>query len=389
MNVCILKESLDIGGTERSAANISKVLSKDHNVFIALYDASNIKYSYSGQLIDFALPPKSTVFGKTLNTFLRNIKLRSVIKSHKIDVLYTFTGIGNRQTRYKYNTVKIISARDFGGMCEKCEEYKTALDNSSAMICNSEYTRNYYISKYPNDASKVFALHNYIDTSDILRQATEETEPLYDEFIKDHKSTIVSVGRFCKEKGFEYLIAAFAQERKNDPDLGLVLVGDGDYKQKYMNVIRQYCVWEHVYFTGFQKNPYKYMTKCTCFVLSSLSEGFPNVLAEAMALSLPVISVNCPSGPAEILRSDMDYDAVTDKYLECDFGIMTPRMADGDNSSAIDELAKAIRFLLSDKSKAEHYSSMSCVRVKAFSEEAAREKLNMILNELIKRRDIK
>jgi hypothetical protein len=58
MNVCILKESLDIGGTERSAANISKVLADKHDVWIALYDASKIKYSYSGKIVDFRLPPK-------------------------------------------------------------------------------------------------------------------------------------------------------------------------------------------------------------------------------------------------------------------------------------------------------------------------------------------
>ena len=347
LNICVLKESLAIGGTERSAANVSQILSEKHKVFLTLYNGKDIQYSYGGQLVDMAAPPRPSFLGKVYNTFLRDIKLRRLLKKEKIQILFTFTAIGNKQTQNRYpNTIKLISARDFGAMRGRHTQYHWALQNSDAMICNSEHTKSFYLSKYPEHADRVFAVYNYINLEEINDQAQEAVEEGYLQFLENHSQTVVSVGRFCKEKGFEYLIESFARARRENEQLGLVLVGDGDYLNRYQDMIESLGVGEHIYLPGFQKNPYKYMAKCSLFVLSSLSEGFPNVLAEAMALGLPVVATNCRSGPAEILRKDCDYTAVTDTYQECDYGIITPEMTDGDNQNAIGQLSAAITALL-------------------------------------------
>lgn len=389
MNICLLKESLAIGGTERSAANISQALAPEHTVYMALFDTGEIQYPFSGELLDLHLPPQRSLPGKIYNTFLRDYRLRRLIKQKKIDILYTFTGIGNRQTHYRYkNTVKIISARDFGGMCQRHEEYHHALLHSDAMICNSEYTREFYLSRYPEHADRVFALHNYIHVDEICSQRGEATEPEFDAFVSSHDAAVVSVGRFCKEKGFEHLIDAFSRARSEENNLGLVLIGDGPLKESYLQTIEKHDLQNHVYFTGFQTNPYKYMNKCSCFVLSSLSEGFPNVLAEAMALGLPVIAANCLSGPAEILRKDSDYSAVTEQFLHCDYGIITPAMEEEASGTAIDQMAAAIASLLSDRDMMQHYSALSALRAGDFSKEATRQKLNEIFATLAERRDL-
>lgn len=384
MKICILKESLIIGGNERSAANASKILSKHHNVQVLLYDANNLQYNYGGELIDMCLPPKKTLVGKIINTFLRDIKLRQFIKKEKIDILYTFTTIGNRATRYKYNTAKIISARDFDKMQSNTKIFNNALSKSCGMICNSEYIKNYYLSKYPEHKDKVFTVYNVIDGEEISSQAIEETEKEYLDFIKNHTKIISVVGRFCKEKGFEFMLEAFAKATE-DIDLGLVMIGDGDYKDIYINVIEQLGIKHKVYFTGFQNNPYKYMAKSNIFVLSSLSEGFPNVLAEAMSLGLPVIAANCYSGPAEILRNDSDYQAVTDSFKPCDYGIITPRITENDNKNAVLELSKAIEYLARNEEIAKEYSLLSKKRAMAFSPDNASMELNKIFEILSKK----
>lgn len=387
MRIGILKESLCIGGTERSAANTSKILSTEHEVYVALYDASDIKYSFGGKLVDFNLPAKNNLISKIANNIFRILKYKSLIKKEKLDLLYEFISINNPISRIKHKSaIRIISSRDFSVLSTNTERFNQCLSNADAMICNSQYLREFFITKHPEQKEKVFTVYNYIDINEIQEQRLEDTDDEFKDFLARHSETIVSVGRFCKEKGFEYLIESFALSRKYN-NVGLVLVGDGDFKSKYQAVIDKYDLASHVFFTGFQKNPYKYMKSCSVFVLSSLSEGFPNVLAEAMVLGLPVISTNCFSGPAEILRKDANYYAVEDKYAECDFGIITPTLDTDDKSNAILELSNAISDLISNQKLRAKYAELAIQRAEVFSEEAMRVRLNEIFNTLIKRRE--
>ncbi|MGN0243016.1 MAG: glycosyltransferase [Lachnospiraceae bacterium] len=388
MKICLLKESLCIGGTERSAANVSKALHKEHDVYLALYDGRQIEYTYSGCLIDFKLPANNSFLTKIKNNIARIYQYNRLIKEKEIDILFEFISINNPISKLNHKEqIRIISSRDFSVLSNCTTRFNQCLKKADALICNSQFLRDYYVSHYPEHQDRVYTVYNIIDMNEIITQSKENVETAFHAFIHNHKQTIVSVGRFCKEKGFEYLIESFAQARKKDDKLGLVLVGDGDYKQRYLEIIKQFEIEEHVFFTGFQQNPYKYMAKCNCFVLSSLSEGFPNVLAEAMALGLPVIADNCYSGPAEILRNDQDYEAITDRYQECDFGIITPRITEENNDNAIYQLSEAIVALLSDKDKLTRYACKSRQRAGDFSEEATRKQLNLIFNELMERRN--
>jgi glycosyltransferase involved in cell wall biosynthesis len=254
------------------------------------------------------------------------------------------------------------------------------------MICNSEYIKQHYLSRYPEHADKVYTVYNCLDLEEINRQAKEEVPSPFLSFAEQHKKTIVAVGRFCEIKGFEYLIEAFAQAREKTDDLGVIMVGDGRCKKKYENAVQRLGVENHVFFTGYQQNPYKYMARCSCFVMPSLNEGFPNVLAEALALGLPVIATNCYSGPAEILRTDSDYEAVTDRYAACDYGIITPRITENDNTNAVAQLSLAICELFEDSEKMQFYKKVALERAADFSMEAARKRLNRIFGELVERR---
>ena len=114
---------------------------------------------------------------------------------------------------------------------------------------------------------------------------------------------IVACGRLTAQKDYPTLLRAFAAARSRGVDGSLVIVGEGEDRPALERLVRELDLAEHVRFTGHLDNPFPVMKRARFLALSSVWEGFGLVLLEAMALGLPVISTNCPSGPAEILQS--------------------------------------------------------------------------------------
>jgi len=104
----------------------------------------------------------------------------------------------------------------------------------------------------------------------------------------------------------------------------LLILGNGEKKTELQNMIEMYGLKKSVKLLGGKSNPYKYVKRANLYVLSSLAEGFPNALSEAMCIGTPVVSVNCKSGPAEILfeNDDFKYDNNNNFYIG-DYGILS------------------------------------------------------------------
>ncbi len=111
---------------------------------------------------------------------------------------------------------------------------------------------------------------------------------------------ILGAGRLTEQKDFATLVRAFARVRAMRP-ARLVILGDGRQRALLEGLARELGVAEDVALPGFTPNPYAWMARARLFVLSSAWEGSPNVLTEALALGVPSVATNCPSGPWEIL----------------------------------------------------------------------------------------
>ncbi len=133
------------------------------------------------------------------------------------------------------------------------------------------------------------------------RQAAEPVDhPWFKE--PDAPPIILGVGELCARKDFSTLIRAFALVRR-ETRARLVILGKGRRRERLEALARDLGVESDLSMPGFVSNPFSYMSKASVFALTSVCEGAPVVLMEALSLGVPVVSTDCPSGPGEILQN--------------------------------------------------------------------------------------
>ena len=114
---------------------------------------------------------------------------------------------------------------------------------------------------------------------------------------------IVAMGRLVPQKGFDLLLSAFAAVHFRSPDIQLTILGEGPERPALEGQISALNLSLEVRLCGIVENPSEILCRSDVFVLSSRFEGFPNVLLEALACDLPIVSFDCPTGPREIVIS--------------------------------------------------------------------------------------
>ena len=158
----------------------------------------------------------------------------------------------------------------------------------------------------------VAVVYNPVVNKSLQRSASETVDHPW---FSERTPVVLAAGRLVAEKDHPSLITAFAQVRA-EREARLVVLGEGPLRARLEGLARSLGVAEDVSLPGFDKNPFKYMARCTVFVSSSIYEGLPGALIQAMACGAAVVSTDCPGGPAEVVTSGDD-------------GILVP-MADSD-----------------------------------------------------------
>ncbi|UHD18602.1 glycosyltransferase [Thiocapsa bogorovii] len=147
--------------------------------------------------------------------------------------------------------------------------------------------------------SRVRVVRNPNITPEFYAQAREPLDHPW--FATDQPPVIMGVGGLRTQKDFASLIKAFALLHARLP-CRLMILGQGRQQGRLLRLARDLGVADDVALPGFEPNPYRFLARAKLFALSSLWEGSPNVLTEALALGKPVVSTDCRSGPREITR---------------------------------------------------------------------------------------
>ena len=148
---------------------------------------------------------------------------------------------------------------------------------------------------------QIVTIHNAVVNRSMLAKAGEPAPHPW--FAPSEPPVILGVGRLTPQKDFPTLLRAFALVRARRR-ARLVIVGEGrpEARDALLRLAAELGCGEDVSLTGFTHNPFCYMAAASVFVLSSLHEGLPGVLIQALACGVPVVSTDCPSGPREILE---------------------------------------------------------------------------------------
>ena len=149
------------------------------------------------------------------------------------------------------------------------------------------------------DQKKLHLLHDPVISPKTI--VFKKNEPINSRY--NNKKIIIAIGRLTKQKNFSLLLHCFALIKKKHPDYHLLILGSGEEENKLKKLIHNLKISNDVDLLGFEENPYKYLSKAECFILSSLWEDPGFALLEAAYLNIPIIASNCPNGPAEILQN--------------------------------------------------------------------------------------
>ena len=246
--------------------------------------------------------------------------------------------------------------------------FKVITDN---IVAISKPIKDKLISEYGVDARKITVIYNPCDISYVESLACEVLEEEFRHIFSC--PVIINVGRLIRAKGQWHLIRAFKLVSEHIPEAKLVIIGEGILRTYFQKLIADLRLNDKVFLLGWRNNPFKYMAKSTLFCFPSLWEGFPNVIVEALACGLPVMSADCFSGPREILAPGTEYKADKLKKPEyVEYGILMPVM-DGRFYTARDPLtwqeevwAEEIIRCLSSPNRLSKYRAKALLRAQDF-----------------------
>lgn len=305
VDVAVFIPSFGNGGADRMSVHICRGLS-ELNYHVDLIVQNNVKdinryQLHNTKIIHVSSSRKKRI--KELADYI-DIKRPKVVLSTKGGDLEAIRA--KELARFKTKVVlrhgTTFSKRDkyrpFFKRIVSTFKLRWIFSKADLIIANSQGVAEDIIRVSKISEEKVRVVPNPTIVPEIFELAKENVEHPW---FKDKKYPIIlGAGGFRKSKDFPTLIKAFYLLQKNIPSR-LVIIGEGRQRQKMEKLIKKLNIVDRVWLPGYQENPYKFTARSDLFVLSSLWEGCPNVLIEAMALGIPVVSTDCPSGPREIL----------------------------------------------------------------------------------------
>lgn len=343
INICFYSGDItNSGGTERVAIIIANELNKlpEYNVsFLSLVEKEKEPFFDLDKSIE-----RYTVYDHVVRgiTHIVGIIKRTakVVKEHKIDVLIDIDGILEMYTipAKMFTEVKVISWEHYNFYQHPFVPYRKytrrmAARWAEAIVTLTEEDRGYYQNNL-NVRCPIQCIYNPV----IWKQNVGE----YDK----NSKIILSVGRLTYQKGFDILIDIASLFLKEHPDWKWLVMGEGEDRQMLEEKTKEKGLEEQLLFPGNVDNIDEYYKKASMFVMTSRFEGLPMTLLETKPFQLPIVSIDCKTGPKELIQDGVN------GYL----------VAEGDNQ----KMAECITELMENEEKRVMFSENAILDMEKF-----------------------
>lgn len=355
------------GGAARTILNIVNGL--DRSTFTPILVTLNYNGDYEANVAE------DVIFIKLPTKRLRSaiFPLAKVIREEKADIvfstipnyntiailgnLFSFTGAKNivREAAYLGGTKKA----DF-----KLRLYGILYKLAARVVALSYGVKENVVRRYRVPAEKIEVIYNPVDTEHIAKSIeTGAIDENHEALFSGHEKIIMTAGRLVADKDQKTLIQAFAEASETIP-ARLVILGEGELETELKTLAEKLGIADRVHFLGFQQNPYIYFSKADLFVLTSKREGFGHVLAEALAVGVPVISTKAEPGAVEVLKNG-------------EFGVLCNI---GDSAQIAEEIVKTLTW---PTEKREEVISNGLERVESFQASAIVKQYEKVFHETL------
>ncbi|MBE5755401.1 MAG: glycosyltransferase family 4 protein [Clostridiales bacterium] len=316
MKVCFFLQSLGTGGAERTAAYLANYgVNHGYEVDVVIYGIQEYDLDEKVKVFNIGeLNEKNNIFNRIKKIKARRKKFVEYCKSEKPDIIFNMLfrpiiytiGIKNRPCVI---TSERSNPRWLKSKAKKLMR-KYLLSNVDAMILQTNKAKEFY----KNIKCDKVVIPNAIGNPEVYNTTAE--------IGKENK--ICAVGRLCEEKDYPTLFKAMQIVLEKKPDLKLEIYGKGALDESLKSLVNEMGLSESIIFMGNHKDVMKKISTSHCFVMTSISEGMPNALMEAMAIGLPSISTDYGNGVEDVITDGEnglvvkagDYQGVADAILK-------------------------------------------------------------------------
>jgi len=297
MRIVFLVVNLACGGVERTVSYLSEYFAENgHNTaIICVSDEQFYDISKKVKLIKLNIPSAcSNFFERIINILKRFIEIGKVLKDEKPDCVVCLDAAMLRfiYFQHKFGKFKVITSERNNPLMDTMEKklikYR-AFRQSDGIVFQTERARRCFP---PEIANKGVVIPNAVGNPLVFQIVMPEKR----------RKVITAAGRLTRQKDYPTMLKAFKVFHEKHPDFRLEIYGDGEEKMKYIDLAVALGIRSYVDFKGNIKDAIIPISTSSCFVMSSLYEGMPNALMEAMAVGVPCISTDCPFGPSELIK---------------------------------------------------------------------------------------